>query len=368
MVFLSTKFTILEYGSSPDDTCNAMRYTHVRLDSLGYELAPNVVTSAALEERLAPIYDALRLPSGQIAALTGVRERRFWDTGQRMSDAAAKAGRKALTAAKVSADEIGMLVYGGVCRDNFEPATACATADALGIRGSALVHDTCNACLGVMNAVFQVANAIELGQIQAGLIVSSESARQIVDLTIARMLATPNMDMFKKSMATMTGGSGAIGIGLTHASRSVDGHRLIGGVVRAAPEHHALSHWGHDPAIPGGGSMVMETDAVGTLHHGINLGAAAFREFVDELDWPGGPDRVICHQVGAPHRTAILDAIGIPVERDFSTFEYLGNIGTVSVPITAAIADERGELQRGQRVGFFGIGSGLNCLLLGLEW
>ena len=48
-------------------------------------------------------------------------------------------------------------------------------------RRSALVHDTCNACLGVMNAVFQVANAIELGQIQAGLIVSSESARQIVD-------------------------------------------------------------------------------------------------------------------------------------------------------------------------------------------
>jgi 3-oxoacyl-[acyl-carrier-protein] synthase-3 len=60
--------------------------------------------------------------------------------------------------------------------------------------------------------------------------------------------------------------------------------------------------------------------------------------------------------------------MGIPLDRDFSTFEYLGNIGTVSVPITAAIADERGFLERGQRVGLFGIGSGLNCLLLGLEW
>ena len=87
-----------------------------------------------------------------------------------------------------------------------------------------------------------------------------------------------------------------------------------------------------------------------------------------ELGWPEGPDRVICHQVGAPHRKAVLHAIGIPLERDFSTFEYLGNIGTVSVPITAAIADERDFLERGQRVGFFGIGSGLNCLLLGLEW
>ena len=36
--------------------------------------------------------------------------------------------------------------------------------------------------------------------------------------------------------------------------------------------------------------------------------------------------------------------------------------------ITAAIAEQRGFLQSGQRVAFLGIGSGLNCLMLGLEW
>jgi len=345
-----------------------MRYSRVTIESIGYELAPNVVTSTALEDRLAPVYDALRLPPGQIAALTGVRERRFWDGGQRMADGAARAGRKALAVAEVGPDEIGMLVYGGVCRDNFEPATACATADALGIGGQAIVHDTCNACLGVMNAIFQVANAIELGQIQAGMVVSCESARQIVDLTIERMRRDPSMEMFKKSMATMTGGSGAIAIVLTDAPRSAGAHRLIGGVIRAAPQYHELSRWGPDTGSPSGGPVVMETDAVGTLQHGVVLGTETFRAFLAELDWPEGPDRVICHQVGAPHRKAVLNAMGIPLERDFSTFEYLGNIGTVSVPVTAAIADERGFLERGQRVGFFGIGSGLNCLLLGLEW
>ncbi len=345
-----------------------MRYSRVTIESIGYELAPNVITSAALEDRLAPVYDALRLPSGQIVALTGVRERRFWDAGQRMADGAARAGHKALATAEVGPDEIGMLVYGGVCRDNLEPATACATADALGIGGQAIVHDTCNACLGVMNAIFQVANAIELGQIKAGMVVSCESARHIVDLTIERMLRDPSMEMFKKSMATMTGGSGANAIVLTDAPRSPGAHRLVGGVIRAAPQHHALSHWGPDTDVPGGGPVVLETDAVGTLHHGVVLGTESFSDFVAELGWPEGPDRVICHQVGAPHRKAVLNAMGIPLDRDFSTFEYLGNIGTVSVPITAAIADERGFLERGQRVGLFGIGSGLNCLLLGLEW
>ena len=344
-----------------------MRYSRVIIESIGYELAPNVVTSAALEDRLAPVYDALKLPSGQITALSGVGERRFWDAGQRMADGAARAGRKALAAAGVGPNEVGMLVYGGVCRDNLEPATACATADALGIGGQAVVYDTCNACLGVMNALFQVANAIELGQIRAGMVVSCESARPIVDLTIERMVRDPSMDMFKKSMATLTGGSGAIGIVLTDAARSPGAHRLVGGVSRAAPQYHALSHWGPDTGSPTG-PVVMETDAVGTLQHGVVLGTETFGAFVAELGWPEGPDRVICHQVGAPHREAVLHAMGIPLERDFSTFEYLGNIGTVSVPITAAIADERGFLARGQRVGFFGIGSGLNCLLLGLEW
>ena len=77
---------------------------------------------------------------------------------------------------------------------------------------------------------------------------------------------------------------------------------------------------------------------------------------------------MICHQVGAGHREAVLKALGVPPEKDFSTFEYLGNIGTVSLPITAAIAEEREFLQPGDSVGFLGIGSGLNCLMLGLEW
>ena len=44
------------------------------------------------------------------------------------------------------------------------------------------------------------------------------------------------------------------------------------------------------------------------------------------------------------------------------------SIGTVSLPLTAALAHERGVIKPGHRVGFLGIGSGLNCLMLGLEW
>ena len=64
----------------------------------------------------------------------------------------------------------------------------------------------------------------------------------------------------------------------------------------------------------------------------------------------------------------MLRALGIPPEKEFSSFAYLGNMGTVSLPLTAALAEERGFLLPGDRVGLLGIGSGLNCLMLGLQY
>jgi 3-oxoacyl-[acyl-carrier-protein] synthase III len=346
-----------------------MIYSKVYIDAFGYELPPNVVTSDDLEKRLAPVYDVLHFQQGQLEAITGIRERRFWDPGFKMHEGAVKAGRKALAASRISPSDVGMLIYGGVCRDNLEPATACAVANGLGLGGETQIYDVSNACLGILNGMVQVANAIELGQVRAGMVVSCESARQIVDITIDRLLETRNMEVFKKTVATLTGGSGAVAVILTDRTLAASGHRVLGGAARSAAEHHKLCVWGPDTGIPASGLHVMETDPVGVLQNGVVLGIDTFKAFRRELAVPENkPDKVICHQVGATHQRNILDAIGIDPSKDFTTFKFLGNIGTVSLPITAAIAAERQFLTPGDLVGFLGIGSGLNCLMLGIQW
>ena len=346
-----------------------MRYTKVYIDAFGYELPPNVVTSEDLELRLDPLYKTLHFQRGQLEAITGIRERRFWDQDFKMHTGAIKAGKKALADSSVTPDEIGMLIYGGVCRDNLEPATACAVCDGLGLKSQTQMYDVSNACLGILNGMVQVANAIELGHIRAGLVVSCESARQIMDTTIERLLKTANMDVFKKTVATLTGGSGAVAVVLTDSSLSADGHRILGGVARNAAAFHKLCVWGPDTGIPASGLHIMETDSVGVLKNGVTLGIETFAAFRKELSWTDEqPDKVICHQVGATHQQTILEALGLPPSRDFTTFQYLGNIGTVSLPITAAIADEREFLRPDDLVGFLGIGSGLNCMMLGMRW
>jgi len=105
------------------------------------------------------------------------------------------------------------------------------------------------------------------------------------------------------------------------------------------------------------------------MNFGVELGRRTWAAFLPELGWQAEKvDRVVCHQVGSAHQSAILKTLGIPAGKDFTTFEYLGNMGTVSLPLTLAIAAEREEILPGERVALLGIGSGLNCLMLGVEW
>jgi 3-oxoacyl-[acyl-carrier-protein] synthase-3 len=46
----------------------------------------------------------------------------------------------------------------------------------------------------------------------------------------------------------------------------------------------------------------------------------------------------------------------------------MGNTGSVSAPVTMAIGIEQGVFSKGQRAALLGIGSGINCLMLGVEW
>lgn len=344
-----------------------MRWSRVCVEAIAYELPQQRVASSELEGRLAPLYKKYRLAMGQLQALTGVQERRFWPEGPVLADHAARAGAKALEQGGLRASDLGAVIYGGVCRDELEPATACGVADRLGVRGEALVMDHANACLGVLSGMVTVANMIELGQIRAGLVVSAESAREIGDDTVTRMLDEMSLQTWSRCLASLTGGSGAIAVLLTDSELSMTGRSLLGGVSLAAPEHRGLARWGPKTGILGQTSWVMETDGPAVLQHGVELGTRTWARFRQELGWDA-VDRAICHQVGSSHQKAILESLGIPAEREFATYRDLGNIGTVSLPITAAKADEAGFLRSGDRVGFLGIGTGLNCMMLGIRW
>ena len=176
------------------------------------------------------------------------------------------------------------------------------------------------------------------------------------------------MEYFITSMPTLTGGSGAAAFIITDGSFS---HRrkLLGGVAGSAPQFNQLCRWGYKPVGNGIFEETLQTDAISILKYGVPLGERTWKKLLEELGWTKDTiDKSICHQIAEKNQKIMLGTLGIPHEKDFITYPFLGNMGTVSLPVTAAIAEEKGFLKAGDKVGFLGIGSGLNCLMLGWEW
>ena len=138
-----------------------MQYNRVFIEAIGYELPPEVVTSDEIEDRLRGVYQALRIPAGQLESLTGIIERRWWEAGYPLSEGAVAAAKHALLGSAVGPRELDVLIYAGVCRELFEPATACRVASRVGVNPGAAVFDISNACLGVLNGMVDIANRIE---------------------------------------------------------------------------------------------------------------------------------------------------------------------------------------------------------------
>ena len=349
-----------------------MQYEKVCLESFGYELPKHVVTSLSLEERLAPVYDKLKLSYGRLEMLTGIRERRFWDDDVTPSQASMRAAEKAINKSGINKEDIGCLLHTSVSRDFLEPATATVVHDSLGLPPTAMIFDISNACLGFINGMVTLANMIELGQVKAGVVVGCENSKRLIDTTIDKLLKDPNITRakLKLAFATLTLGSGAVAAVLTHSSLSRDGHKLLGGVTRAASQHNGLCRIEADASFLDLHELPdMRTDYEGVLKNGLRLAPDTWEAIKQELKWKNSDvDKLFTHQVSAAHSKLLFEALGLDTARDFSTLEYLGNVGSVSLPITMAIGIDQGRLNTGDKVAALGIGSGLVCLMLGLQW
>ncbi|MCK4658976.1 MAG: 3-oxoacyl-ACP synthase III [Phycisphaerae bacterium] len=348
-----------------------MKFEQVCLEAFGYLLPEQVVTSAEIERQLAPVYERFNLHQGRLELMTGISERRFWADDTLPSDAAGNAGRRALEIAGVAPEDIECLIHTSVSRDFLEPATASVVHHNLGLSPRAVVYDISNACLGFVNGMLSLANMIELGQVKRGLIVAGESSRQLVESTITDLVNDPQVtrQKLKRAFSSLTIGSGAVALVMTHASVSAGGHRLLGGTAQAATEDNHLCRGSGDHGFAPNATMLMNTDAETLLERGCELAGRTWADFRQTLGWSADDvERCYCHQVGVSHRERLYEAVGLDLSKDFSTFEFLGNVGSVSLPLTMAMGVEQDPPPPHTRIAMLGIGSGLNCIMLGVGW
>jgi 3-oxoacyl-[acyl-carrier-protein] synthase-3 len=345
-----------------------MRYRHVSIAAVCHTLPPEVVTSSEIEARLRPVYERLGLPEGRLELMTGIRERRFFPRGTRPGQVSAETAARAIDSSRIDRSHFGAIVHGSVCRDQLEPATASFVHHAAGLPQSAFVLDVSNACLGLLNGMILLADMIELGQIRAGVVVGTEDGRALLEGTIESLLANDGLTRqeIKRDFASLTIGSGSAAIVLCDRKLSQHNHRLLGGAFRAETSSHELCTGGDNQP---GDALRMQTDSEALLHAGIALAESTWNDAKHALGWSNvDVTKAFTHQVGRAHRKLLFERLKLDPAIDFPTVEYLGNTGAAALPTAWSLGIEQSRLAEGDRIALLGIGSGLNALMLGLEW
>ena len=159
--------------------------------------------------------------------------------------------------------------------------------------------DMINACLGFVNAMVVVADMIELGQIDTGMIVAAEDPREGQLATIRDLLDNPpSKDKLRDNLASFTLGAASVAMILRHKSKSKTGKRLLGGYFYGLTEYNELCvaqrEW-------------MRTDSSALLREGSKAVIKAYEGFQKELGWNNGSiDKVFAHQISEPQRLSLI--------------------------------------------------------------
>ena len=357
-------------GLDPLNPSQFMRYQNVCIEAVTHNPPDEVMTSDQLEQRLADVYERLGLPFGRLELMTGIQERRFYRTGTLPGQISVKTAQLAIAEADLPSSAYGALIHGSVCRDQMEPATAAGVHAGLNLPATSIIIDVSNACLGLLNGMLIVADMIELGRIDAGVVVGTETGRGLVEGTIDSLMkdSTVTRKSIKSAFASLTIGSGSAAIVLCNKRISKKKHQLLGGAFQSDSAKHNLCAGGVEAEAHGDSRPRMETDSEALLHAGIELAETTWEHAKQELQWSNDDvGRVFTHQVGKQHRNLLMERLHLDANLDYPTVERFGNTGAVALPMALSMGLKEDPPASGTKLALLGIGSGLNSVMLGVQ-
>ena len=353
------------------DLSNLMQFSNIYLESISAYLPPQVISSQDIEDALSSVYERLNLSPGRLELFTGIKERRAWHPDLKPSDVSTKAAKIAMEEKGLEPQDIDCIIHSSVCRDFLEPATASIIHSNLNLKHHALNFDISNACLGMITGVDLLANLIHSGKIKRGIVVSGEIGLPLTKGTINKLNNASDVTRksIKQDFASLTIGSAASAIIVS--SESVlrgGGHQYLGQSYYASTQYNHLCQGNIEQTTEGEMTFEMQTDSESLMHKGIETAQSCWNLFQRDFWENEIIDKTISHQVGISHRNHLYNKLGIDLNKDFTTFDYFGNCGSSSLPLTLALAQEKKHMKKNDKVALLAIGSGINCSICAINW
>lgn len=314
----------------------------------GSYLPSRIVTNADLEK-------TLDTTDSWIRDRTGIAQRHVAAEGEKTSDLAVEAARKALDNAGLPASEVDLIVCATSTPDETFPATATRVQYRLGIRQGA-AFDVQAVCSGFVYALAVADNFIRTGMARNVLVIGAETFSRILDWS-------------DRGTCVLFGdGAGALLLQSRPATGEADEPGILSTHIYSDGQHHDALY------VDGGPS------STGTVGHLRMQGREVFRhavvrmsEAVDvaleenglkdsDIDW------LVPHQANVRIIDSMAKRLGLPSERVVVSVDRHANTSAASIPLALCEAVEDGRIEKGDLILMDAMGGGFTWGSALLRW
>lgn len=315
-----------------------------KVAGIGSFLPEKVLTNYDLEKMVETSHD-------WIFQRTGIEKRHVVADDEGTSDMCVRAANNALADAKMTIDQIEMIVVCTLSGDYKMPATACLVQTKLGAK-NIMSFDLNAACSGFLYGLHVVDQFIKTGAYKNILVIGAESLTRILN--------------YKDRETCILFGDGAGAFIMTRAEESeknilLTAHAHAEGSLydllwaKSGGTRHPFSQQVLDE-----GSQYMIMKGKEIFKNATRAMAACCKEAleatstkVEDLDW------IVPHQANMRITEAVSNYFDFPMAKIISTVHETGNTSAASIPIAFDIAYRDGRLKRGQLILLTGFGAGL---------
>jgi 3-oxoacyl-[acyl-carrier-protein] synthase-3 len=307
---------------------------HSKIIGTGSYLPAKVLTNFDLEKMVDTSHD-------WIVTRSGITERHFAADGEMASDLALQASLNAIEAAKISADEIDLIIVATTSPDMPFPSTACILQDKLGIRNGGPAFDIQAVCGGFVYALNTADLYIRGGQAKTVLVVGAE--------VLSRML-----DWNDRTTCVLFGdGAGAVVL------RASDEPGIVATKLHADGQHRQMLK--ADPKVSMDGKAVFK--------FAVKVLSEVVEEILEEQNLQGTDiNWLVPHQANIRIIEATAKKLGLEMDNVVVTVAKHGNTSAASIPLALDSAVRDGRIKAGQNVLLEAVGGGFTWGAVLIKW
>jgi 3-oxoacyl-[acyl-carrier-protein] synthase III len=267
---------------------------------------------------------------------------------------ASRAATSCLWQNGVEASEIDLLVYGGIAREAFEPATASEVAGRLGAKPLHAIDVTC-ACAGLVEALHVVAGYFALhDELKTALVCAGELMRDHISYDIQSV----------EDVATRAAG---LTIGNAAAAFLVTREPLPGGSAHLVDiRHKTLSQHYDLCTAPVDGHFMSRSKELFALAVHV---PPEVRGLIDSAGWsPADVDHYIFHQPSEAILKRVFGELGARPEACVHTHSLFGNTASTSWAVALDHRLKDGTVEGGDKIVIASAASGFTIVGAAAVW